>query len=95
MEVEMSKVLFVIQVHSLVDVITNSSSELFVLDTDKSLEMVKEILEEATKLDNKANSEEKSFEDVFDNPFISKTDDAGESDWGITGAEGKICFFFS
>jgi hypothetical protein len=37
--------LIVINSHSFVDVITNSSTELFVCDTDKSIEMVKEILQ--------------------------------------------------
>lgn len=38
------KTLFVLRLHSFVDVITNSSSELFVLDTDKSIEAVKSVL---------------------------------------------------
>jgi len=40
------KKLIVIGNHSFVDVITNSSSELFVLDTDKSLDMFKALLNE-------------------------------------------------
>jgi hypothetical protein len=38
------KTLLVINPHSFIDVITNSSTELFVCDTDKSIETVKEIL---------------------------------------------------
>ena len=38
------KTIFTIDTHSFVDVITNSSTELFVCDTDKSLEMVNETL---------------------------------------------------
>lgn len=38
------KTLLVITPHSILDVITNSSTELFVCDTDKTVEMVKEIL---------------------------------------------------
>jgi len=38
------KTLLIIDLHSFVDVITNSSTELFVCDTDKTIEMVKEIL---------------------------------------------------
>jgi len=38
------KFLIVINLHSFIDVITNSSTELFVCDTDKTVEMVKEIL---------------------------------------------------
>lgn len=38
------KTLLVINPHSFIDVITNSSTELFVCDTDKTVEMVKQIL---------------------------------------------------
>lgn len=38
------KTILVINSHSIVDVITNSSSELFVCDKDKSIEFVKKIL---------------------------------------------------
>lgn len=38
------KQLFIINTHSVIDVITNSSSELFVCKTDKTLETVKEML---------------------------------------------------
>jgi hypothetical protein len=39
------KTLLIINIHSLADVITNSSTDLFVCDTDKTIKMVKEILE--------------------------------------------------
>ena len=38
--------IFKINFHSFVDVITNSSTELFVIDTDKSLELIKEFLQD-------------------------------------------------
>lgn len=56
--------------HSFVDVITNSSTELFVLDTDKALESVKEILQAAIDLHNKANGTNYKFEDIFDEPYV-------------------------
>lgn len=68
MEVEMDRI--VISIHSMVDLITNSSTELFVLDTDKSLEIVKEILQSAIDLNNKANNLSKSFSDIFDEPTL-------------------------
>jgi hypothetical protein len=37
---------FIINIHSFVDVITNSSTELFVCDTDKALETVKSMVSE-------------------------------------------------
>lgn len=38
------RTLFIINLHSILDVITNSSTELFVCDTNKTVEMIKEIL---------------------------------------------------
>lgn len=58
--------MFVVNVHSLVDLITNSSTELFVLDTEKSLEVVKEILVEAINLNNKTKGTSEKFEDIFE-----------------------------
>lgn len=43
------KQVLLIQTHSFVDVITNSSTELFVCNTDKSIETVKKILEKKWK----------------------------------------------
>ena len=40
------KNVLVINLHSFIDVITNSSTELFVIDADKSIEMIKDILKE-------------------------------------------------
>lgn len=37
---------YIISVHSFVDVITNSSTELFVCDTEKSVEMVRQMVDE-------------------------------------------------
>jgi len=42
----MKKQVLFIDVHSILDVITNSSSELFIIDSNKSIESVKEILQE-------------------------------------------------
>jgi hypothetical protein len=39
------KQILIINPHSMVDVITNSSTELFVCDTEKTIAVVKEILE--------------------------------------------------
>ena len=39
------KKVIVVNLHSFVDIITNSSTELFVCNTNKSLELVKELLE--------------------------------------------------
>lgn len=58
--------------HSIVDVITNSSTELFVIDTDKSVETVKEILQEAVNLHNKVEETSYKFEDIFEEPVFNK-----------------------
>jgi len=59
-----------VTIHSFVDIITNSSTELFVLDTDKSVEFVKEILQEAINLHNKADNTNLKFKDIFEEPYI-------------------------
>jgi len=40
---------FIVNVHSFVDIVTNSSTELFVLDIDKSLDLIEEIIKEKEK----------------------------------------------
>jgi hypothetical protein len=64
------KQIFVITPHSFIDVITNSSSELFVGNTDKSLEAIKEICVDLLAMHNKINGTCLSFEDVFEEPWI-------------------------
>ena len=66
------KQLFVIKPHSIIDVITNSSTELFVIDTDKSIETVKEILQEAINLHNKVKGSSYTFEDIFKEPRFNE-----------------------
>ena len=66
------KLIFVIQPHSIVDVITNSSTELFVIDTDKSMETIKDILQEAINLHNKAEGTSYTFEDIFEEPRFNE-----------------------
>ena len=61
----MAKVIF-IPIHSFVDVITNSSTELFVSGTNKKIEAVKEILEVAVQLHNKAFNENLTLDDIME-----------------------------
>jgi len=65
-----------INIHSIVDVITNSSTELFILDTKKSVEVVKEILQAAVDLHNKANGTDYKFETIFEEPYFDSSDNA-------------------
>jgi len=60
--------LVVISPHSFVDIITNSSSELFVCETKKSLDMVKEIME-----DIKSENPDKDCDYV--DPYLLETED--------------------
>ena len=68
------KSLFVINTHSFVDLITNSSSELFVCNTNKSIESIKEILKSLLETHTKVCPREEitSFESCFGNIFIPK-----------------------
>lgn len=60
-----AKQFFVISTHSFVDLITNSSSELFVCDTDKTMAAVKELLKTLLKNHDAIEGETHSFCDVF------------------------------
>lgn len=65
----MDRKMKVVSIHSFVDVITNSSTELFVCDHQKGLESVKEILQRI--LDGYNLMTESSYTmDVFEEPFI-------------------------
>lgn len=76
--------LLVINPHSFVDVITNSSSELFVCNTDKSVAAVKEILIKLTEIHNQKVALaggglapvdiDTLFVDIFKEPRVSKYD---------------------
>jgi len=59
----MKKQILLINTHSFIDVITNSSTELFVCNNDKTLEQVKEILEEEWEKFIKANPYMYSYDD--------------------------------
>lgn len=69
---EMVKKQIFIKLHSVLDLITNSSSELFIVDTSKAEEIVKEILFFFAK-ESKSCSEETSIECLVDRPSY-KTD---------------------
>jgi len=65
------------KIHSFIDVITNSSSELFIFKTDKTVDTLKEILKESLdnynispNPDNGPNPDFESFETAFGNIFI-------------------------
>jgi hypothetical protein len=68
----------IVSPHSFVDIITNSSSELFICDTDKSIDTVKEIIVELVNIENKkaklkgheGYSIDTIFTDMFKEPEI-------------------------
>jgi hypothetical protein len=59
-----------INLHSFVDVITNSSSELFVCNTDKAVETVESILREKLIQFNTLHDRNYVYEDCFDPVYI-------------------------
>lgn len=66
----------IINIHSFVDLITNSSSELFVCDTDKSIEAVKEVVEKIIQhyyieMEEKPPHNEKIWTEIFTEPTIA------------------------
>ncbi len=58
-----------VETHSLVDVITNSSSEIFVCDTDKSILFVKTFLENALETYNMGSGSNIHFKEAFKEPY--------------------------
>jgi hypothetical protein len=62
---------YIISVHSFVDVITNSSTELFVCDTEKSVEMVRQMVDE--------------MQDMYPNEYGHRlyTDVISSDDWRL------------
>ena len=66
---------FVINTHSVVDVITNSSTEIFVCNTDKSIEVVEQCLRAMLSVYNSENGYAQLFEDVFTSIRIANEDD--------------------
>ena len=93
---------YIFNVHSFVDVITNSSTELFVYSGDKSKDVVKEILENLITVNNKAYGKHENFNDMFQDLYIyteknfkedvKNLEDAVEYLWGYEKEEnvGKI-----
>lgn len=59
------KQILTINAQSFVDVITNSSSELFICNTDKSIDVIKEILQDMLTKYNEENNSSNSFSDCF------------------------------
>jgi hypothetical protein len=62
--------LFLIQPHSFVDIITNSSSELFIMKTEKTLKFIKEVLQDSLDLYNKTADEHRTFNETFGDIFV-------------------------
>lgn len=60
--------IFLINLHSFVDVITNSSSELFIMDSKKSVETVRDFLRDSLDLRNGLVADE-DFEDGCEYTF--------------------------
>jgi len=86
-----------INLHSFVDVITNSSTELFVCDTNKSIETVESILREKLKQFGALNDREYIYEECFRPVYIYTKEmaDKAQSDgyaWGYENSSnvGKI-----
>jgi hypothetical protein len=75
MEVEMGKEKIAICIHSLVDVITNSSTELYAIDTEKTEGFVKELLD--LFLEQFSNGSR------FDQTVITKWEDVDDKDYYI------------
>jgi hypothetical protein len=58
------KKIFVISIHSIIDVITNSSTELFIIDESKTLDMIKEVISNLITAQN-INSEKYDLQSIY------------------------------
>lgn len=74
------KKLLLIKTHSIVDVITNSSSELFVCDTDKSIGFIKDALIDLLRQFGESNTPTipLKFEDCFGDVYVLTEENVDE-----------------
>ena len=86
------KVMFVIHPHSIVDVITNSSTELFVIDTDKTVETIREILDNLIQVQNQLDGGNLQFNDIFDEPYLQEKDGSVDG-WAISLPSGSVVLY--
>lgn len=68
----MKRTSMLIKFHSLVSEITNSSTELFVGNSDKSLELIKELVGDYLKVYNKQNNCDYTLESICDVDIITE-----------------------
>jgi hypothetical protein len=62
--------MFIISFHSVIDQITNSSTELFMSESNLSIEIVQEILQKLLDDYNKKDGYNRKYKDVFKKPVI-------------------------
>ncbi len=76
--------ILIIRPHSFVDLITNSSSELFVCSTDKTVEAVKEIIEKLIAMHGELSGSRGDFTSMFGAIEVAKYDfDYAAIPWAI------------
>ena len=77
--------------HSFVDLITNSSSELFVCNSDKTLEAFREFLTKLVEMHQELSGESTAFEDMFQEPWIADKNDYRDYEgYGVMINKGDI-----
>ena len=89
------KTIFIIKTHSFIDVITNSSTELFVCNTDKEVETVRLLLEEKWELFKPLYSTEEypwteSLSDILEVGVVPKKEQWWVEDYGVKCKQGDI-----
>jgi len=90
----MAKQIFVVRPHSVVDLITNSSSELFVYSGPKSAAVVEDFIRELIDLNNRFSDHKVTFEDAFREIYVStetrKRGDSSDDGYGIETKPGDV-----
>jgi hypothetical protein len=85
--------LFIVSVHSAVDVITNSSSELFICEGDAAARVIEDSLMELLRKYNEENNTHYTFTSVFTRPVTATRKVLKEIEehccWGFTNHRAK------
>jgi hypothetical protein len=83
------KQILITNIHSRVDLITNSSSEIFIGGSDRTVDEVKTLLLHLLDTYNRLMNTSQAFDEVFGNIYIAKENSTDE-DYGYKIKKGQL-----
>jgi len=86
----MDKTIIIIPIHSIIDIITNSSSELFVCNTDKSTSEVRALLGAILTAYGEGKGHDYCFSEVFGDIKIADHNELDWHGWGFDIHKGDL-----